>query len=82
MRNIELFDAYAIHVFATLHDEFPLPRRIDPAAVVKEVGIKPARGEGETHLTNVAQGTVNWLHATGFLFRQAAEIAATFRLRK
>ena len=69
VHNIELFDAYAIHVFATLHDDFPLPRRIDPAAVVKEGGIKPAKGEGETHLANVAQGTVNWLHATGFLFR-------------
>ena len=68
MRNIELFDAYAIHIFATLHDAFPLPRRIDPAALVKEVGIKAAKGEGEMHLANVAQGTVNWLHATA-LFR-------------
>jgi hypothetical protein len=44
-------------------------RRIDPSAVIKEVGIKAAKGEGEMHLANVAQGTVNWLHATGFLFR-------------
>ena len=43
MRNIELFDAYAIHIFATLHDAFLLSRRIDPAAVVKEVGIKAAK---------------------------------------
>jgi hypothetical protein len=69
VRNIELFDAYAIHIFATLHDAFPLPRRIDPAALVKEIGIKAAKGDGEMHLANVAQGTVNWLHATGFLFR-------------
>ena len=26
MRNIELIDAYAIHIFATLRDAFPLPR--------------------------------------------------------
>ena len=47
----------------------PLPRRIDPAALVKEVGIKAAKGDGEMHLANVAQGTVNWLDATGFLAR-------------
>lgn len=29
MRNIELFDANAVHIFATLHDAFPLPRRIE-----------------------------------------------------
>ena len=82
MRNIELFDAYAVHVFATLHDAFPLPKRIDPAEVVKAVGIPRQKGEGETHLASVAQGTVNWLHATGFLIRddpsnQRAE--ATYR---
>jgi len=38
-------------------------------AAGSEVGIKAAKGEGEMHLANVAQGTVNWLHATGFLFR-------------
>jgi hypothetical protein len=47
VRNIELFDAYAIHIFATLHDAFPLPRRIDPAAFIEEVGIKAAKVEGE-----------------------------------
>ena len=82
MRNIELFDVYAVHIFATLHDAFPLPRRIDPVEVVRAVGIPREKGEGETHLPHVAQGTVNWLHATGFLLRddpsdQRAE--ATYR---
>jgi hypothetical protein len=63
MENIERFDAYAVYIFGSLYDAFPKPTRLDPAAIVKAVGLSGDRSEEAV----IAQGTIDWLRETGFL---------------
>jgi hypothetical protein len=66
VRNIELFDARHSHLRYAA-------RRLPAATPNRSGGLgqgsRGVKAAGEMHLANVAQGTVNWLHATGFLFR-------------
>ncbi|MBS0235179.1 MAG: hypothetical protein JSR99_17060 [Proteobacteria bacterium] len=72
MKNIERFDAYALHVFGVLYEAFPVPRRLDNVEIMKAVNLP--RRESEAAETAIVQGTIDWLRETGFLqFRDESD---------
>jgi hypothetical protein len=66
MKNIERFDAYALHIFGTLYGKFPVGGVMDNVAIVKGLGLPVKNGE-ESAETATVQGTTDWLRETGFL---------------
>jgi hypothetical protein len=62
MKNIERFDAYALHIFGILYEAFPVPRRLDNLEIVKALELPAQESE-----TAIVQGTIDWLRDTGFL---------------
>jgi hypothetical protein len=65
--KMKIFNLIALHIFDRLYEAFPLPTEIIPKSISAELGAVDASSDEAFELISIADNTLRWLEAEGFL---------------
>jgi hypothetical protein len=70
--NIELFNGVAGKLFGLLYEKFPFYADVDPASLSEDL-VDKDNYEGAWELSELAEATVKWLAAAGYIWLKEPE---------